>query len=285
MSVVSSGKRDGAASSEFKVVKYHAEDRVATITLNRPEKMNAMSLELCAEVKRAVQLADDDPEVRVVIVTGAGGKAFSAGYDLGDSDQDGLRGIEIFNKRLNHDLQYTYSMWNCSKPTIAMIDGYCLAGALELVQMCDIRYCSDVSRFGVVETRFSAGIATLAMPWVIGARSREFIYTGDMFGAEDALRVGLVNRVFPKADLHQEVMKIAKRMSRIALAALQWNKRAINNTYEAMGFSSALRYGVEACSIMDATETPEWRAEEDIRQAKGVTEALKWRKSIFAPYE
>lgn len=285
MAVASGGKHESKTASAFRVVKYHADDRVATITLNRPEKMNAMSLELCAEVKRAVQMADDDPDVRVVIVTGAGGKAFSAGYDLGDSDQEGLKGIDYFNKRLNHDLQYTYSMWNCSKPTIAMIDGYCLAGALELVQMCDIRYCSDVSRFGVVETRFSAGIATLAMPWVVGARCREFIYTGDMFGAEDALRIGLVNRVFPKADLEKEVMKIAKRMSRIALAALQWNKRAINNTYDTMGFASALRYGVEACSIMDATETPEYQAENEIRLTKGVTEALKWRKSLFAPFE
>jgi enoyl-CoA hydratase/carnithine racemase len=123
------------------------------------------------------------------------------------------------------------------------------------------------------------------MPWIVGARCREYIYTGDMFGAEEALRIGLVNRVFPKADLEKETMKIAKRMSRVALAALQWNKRAVNTTFEAMGFNAAMQYGVAACSLLDATETPEFKAFEGIRKAKGLTEAIKWRRAIFAPYE
>ena len=272
-----------SAAGPYTAIKYSTDDRVALITLNRPHRMNAMSLQLCSEVKQAVQAADEDPEVRVVVVTGAGGKAFSAGYDL--SESEGERTVETLTKRLNQDLQYTYSLWRCSKPTIAMISGYCLAGALELAQMCDVRYASDDSTFGVVETRFSAGIATMAMPWVVGARCRELIYTGDTFGAEEALRLGLVNRVFPKADLERETMKIAKRMSRVALAALQWNKRAINTTYEAMGFAAALQYGVEACTMMDATKTPEWRAFEEIRATQGVSEAIKWRTGLFAPFE
>ena len=273
---------------DYKTITYGVDDRVAVITFNRPERMNAMSLELCAEVKHAVQAADDDRDVRVVIVTGAGGKAFSAGYDLDDPAEAAVRGKRTpsdWRDRLNHDLQYTYSVWRCSKPVVCMINGYCLAGALEFAQMCDLRYCSDDSKFGVVETRFSNGIATLAMPWVIGPLSREYIYTGDMFGAEEALRIGLVNRVFPKADLEKETMKIAKRMSRVALAALQWNKRAVNTTFEAMGFNAAMQYGVEACSLLDATETPEFKAFEEIRKAKGLTEAIKWRRALFAPYE
>ena len=272
----------------YKTITYRVDDRVAVITLNRPERMNAMSLELCGEVKHAVRAADDDGDVRVVIVTGAGGKAFSAGYDISEADQDEKRGrrtVADWSERLNHDLDYTYVMWNCRKPVIAMINGYCLAGGLELVQMCDIRYCSDDSKFGVVETRFSSGVATLAMPWIVGARCREYIYTGDMFGAEEALRIGLVNRVFAKADLEKETIKIAKRMSRVALAALQWNKRAVNTTFEAMGFNAAMQYGVEACSLLDATETPEFKAFEEIRKAKGLTEAIKWRRALFAPYE
>ena len=152
---------------------------------------------------------------------------------------------------------FTFAPWNCSKPVIAMIDGFCLAGALEFAQMCDIRYCSQTSKFGVVETRFSNGIATYIMPWILGNRCRELIYTGDTFDAERAFRLGLVDRVFPKASLEAETMKIAKRMSRVALAALQWNKRAINNTFDTMGLRAALQYGVEACSLLDATGTPE----------------------------
>lgn len=276
------------ASVKFNAITYEADDRVALLTFNRPQRMNAMSLELCSEVKKAVQMADDDPDVRVLVITGAGGKAFSAGYDLNDPAEEEKRGkrtMSDWRDRLNHDLQYTYSVWRCSKPTIAMISGYCLAGALEFVQMCDMRIASDDSQFGVVETRFSNGVATLAMPWIVGARCREYVYTGDMFGAEEALRLGLINRVFPKRDLERETMKVAKRMSRIAMAALQWNKRAINNTYDTMGFNAALQYGVEACSILDGTETPEFKAFEQVRESKGISEAIKWRRSLFEPFE
>lgn len=268
----------------FKTLLYEADDRVAVITLNRPGKMNALSLELCAEMVAAVKRADEDPEVRVIVVNGAGGRAFSAGYDLAEEGPE-RPSIQGAFERYSHDLEFTYSVWNCSKPVIAMISGYCLAGGLELAQMCDIRYCSDDSLFGVVETRYSAGLSTLVMPWILGALSREFIYTGDMVDAETALRVGLVNRVFPKADLEQQTMKIAKRMSRVALAALQLNKRAINNTFETMGFGAALRYGVEVCGILDATETPEYRQFDELRRTKGIQAALAWRRALFSAYE
>lgn len=268
----------------YSTISYETDDRVARITLNRPDKMNALSLELCDEVEDAVAEADKDPEVRVVVLTGAGGKAFSAGYDLGDDAGEPYTSIEDFSPRLNHDLKFTYSVYNCSKPVIAMINGYCLAGALELAQMCDVRYCSDDSRFGVVETRFANGIATLAMPWVIGERCRELIYTGDMIDADEAYRLGLVNRVFPKADLDDEVTRIAKRMSRVAMPTLVWNKRALNNTRAAAGFQSAMAYGVEACAIMDSSDS-EFRHFAELRKTVGVTEAIKWRDSIFAPFE
>ena len=123
------------------------------------------------------------------------------------------------------------------------------------------------------------------MPWVLGNRCRELIYTGDTFDAERAFRLGLVDRVFPKASLEAETMKIAKRMSRVALAALQWNKRAINNTVDTMGLRAALQYGVEACSLLDAAGTPEYSTFDEIRHSKGLGEAMKWRDAQFAPLE
>ena len=181
----------------------------ANRTLNRPERMNALSQKLCAELPEALRAADQDPDVRVVVITGAGGKAFSAGYDIKESAEAPRRSLAEWRDRLNRDLQFTFAPWNCTKPVIAMISGYCLAGALEFAQMCDIRYCSDDSRFGVVETRFSNGIATYIMPWILGNRCRELIYTGDTFDGERAFRLGLVDRVFPKALLERETMKIA----------------------------------------------------------------------------
>src|SRR5689334_15005684 len=183
----------------YETLLYEVDDRVATITLNRPERHNALSQKLCAELVEVVRAADQDPSVRVLVITGAGGKAFSAGYDIKESAEAPKRTLSEWRDRLNRDLRFTYSVWECSKPVIAMIDGFCLAGALEFAQMCDMRIASEPSKFAVIETRFSNGIATYIMPWIIGARCRRLIYTGDMIDAAEALRLGLVDQVFPKA--------------------------------------------------------------------------------------
>src|SRR5260221_7339707 len=272
--------------ASYETLIYAVDDRVASITLNRPERMNALSLQLCGELVAALAAADADPEVRVIVIAGAGGKAFSAGYDMKDSMASGPRRPDpAWRDRLQNDLRFCYAPWECSKPVIAMIDGYCLAGALEFVQMCDIRYCSDGSKFGVLETRFAAGIVTMIMPWILGPASRELIYTGDTIGAAEALRVGLATRVYPKATLHAEVMKIAKRMSRAAMECLVWNKRAINQSFETRGLRSALAYGLEACTQLDCSGAPEYRQFDAIRRDKGLTEAIRWRDAQLAPYE
>jgi enoyl-CoA hydratase/carnithine racemase len=273
------------AESRYNTLTYEVDDRVAIVTLNRPKRMNAFSLELCGEVKAAFAEADRDPAVRVVIITGAGGKAFSAGYDIKDGDEGMKEGLAAWSERLQADLAFTYAPWNCTKPVIAMIDGYCLAGALEFVQMCDMRYCTHESTFGVVETRFSAGIATLAMPWIMGPRCRELIYTGDTIDGAEAHRLGLVNRVMPRSKLRAETMKIARRMGQVALACLQHNKRALNGSYRIMGFDAALGYGNELAAMMDATVTPEYKAFEDIRRKDGLTAAIRWREQQFKQFE
>ena len=270
---------------KYETIIYETDERVAIITLNRPERLNALNLKLCGEVKDAVVKADQDQDIRVVIVTGAGGKSFSPGYDIKESAEQPKRNLTGWRDRLAQDFEFTYSVRNCSKPVIAMINGHCLGGALEFAQMCDVRYCSDDSTFGVVETRFSMGIVTFVMPWVLGARCRELIYTGDTIGAAEALRIGLVNRVFPKSELQAGTMKIAKRMSQVAIESLTWNKRVINNTEEAMGFQTAMRYGLEACVLLDATGTPEYQEYDRIRRSTGLADAMKWRDGLFKKYE
>jgi len=264
---------------------YEVDDRVAILTLNRPERMNALSKRLVDEIIAAIAAADADANVRVVIVTGAGEKAFSTGYDIKESAEAPQRTLAEWRARMQKDLKFTYAPWDCSKPVLCVINGYCLAGALEFAQCCDIRYCSGDARFGVVETRFSNGIATMIMPWILGNRCRELIYTGDMFGAEEAYRLGLVDRVFPKAELRAAALKVAKRMSRVALDCLRFNKRAINQTFETMGLRTAIQYGSEACAIMDAMGSPEAQEFDRLRRSQGLSNALKWRESQFAPFE
>ncbi|MFI4987192.1 MAG: enoyl-CoA hydratase/isomerase family protein [Alphaproteobacteria bacterium] len=269
----------------YETLLYAVNDRVALITLNRPERMNAFSLKLMQEIKAAVGEADRDAAVRVIVITGAGGKAFSAGYDLKESAEAPKKSTAEWTARFRGDLDFTYSVWNCSKPVIAMISGYCLAGALEFAQCCDLRYCSSDSTFGAVEARFAGAIVTMIMPWIIGNRARELIYTGDTIGAEEAHRIGLVDRVFAKDALEAETMKIAKRMSRVALGSLQTSKRALNHTFETMGLHSALAYGAEAASLMRAAGSPEGDTFEQIRRTKGLKDALRWRAEQFAPFE
>ena len=264
---------------------YAVEDRVATLTLNRPERHNALSQALVDEIMAAVAQADADSEVRVLILTGAGGRAFSSGYDIKESAQKPKRTLAEWRARMQKDIRFTYSVWDCSKPVIAMIDGFCYAGALELAMCCDMRVCSEGSKFAAVEARFSNGIATMIMPWLIGQRSRALIYTGDTFGAAEAHRLGLVDTVHPKASLHAETVKLARRMSRVSLDCLRWNKRAINHAFETMGLRNAIQYGSEASAIMDATSSPEADQFDAIRRTEGLPAALAWRAAQFAPYE
>ncbi len=264
---------------------YSLDDRVATITLNRPERHNALSVALIDEIMAVVAQADADSNVRVIILTGAGGKAFSSGYDIKESAEKPKRTLEQWRTRMQKDINFTYSVWDCSKPVIAMVDGFCLAGALELAMCCDMRFCSDVSTFAALEARFSNGIATMIMPWILGQRSRRLIYTGDTINADEAFRLGLVDQVFPKVDLQAEVTKIARRMSRVSLECLQWNKRSINHAFETMGLRNAIMYGAEASAIMDAVGSQEATQFDSIRREQGMAAALKWRTEQFAPYE
>jgi enoyl-CoA hydratase/carnithine racemase len=264
---------------------YSVDDRVAMITLNRPERMNALSQSLVGEIMAAVGQADCDPEVRVVMISAAGGKAFSSGYDIKESAQQPKRGLVEWRARMQKDLQFTYSVWDCSKPVIAVINGFCLAGALEFAMCCDVRYCSDDAKFGAIEARFSNGIATMIMPWLVGQRCRALLYTGDTFNAEEAYRLGVVDKIFPKATLEEQALKVARRMSRVSLDCLKWNKRAINQTFETMGLRNAIQYGSEACAIMDAIGSPEADKFEAIRRTEGLQAAIKWRAQQFSPYE
>jgi enoyl-CoA hydratase len=264
---------------------YTVEDRVATLTLNRPDRHNALSQTLVDEIMAAVAQADADPEVRVLILTGAGGRAFSAGYDIKESAQKPKRTLVEWRARMQKDIAFTYAVWDCSKPVIAVIDGFCYAGALELAMCCDMRVCSEDSTFAAVEARFSNGIATMIMPWLLGQRARGLIYTGDAIDAAEAFRLGLVDKVHPKPAVHAEAMKLAKRMSRVSLECLRWNKRAINHAFETMGLRNAIQYGAEACAIMDATSSPEADKFDSIRRTEGLPAALAWRAEQFAPYE
>ncbi|OPY96634.1 hypothetical protein A5906_01800 [Bradyrhizobium sacchari] len=272
-------------------ILYEANDRVAWITLNRPNKRNALSIKLCNEFLDAIAIAERDPDVRVIVIKGAGDRSFSSGFDMAEDKSEfgpSERAEWTFDhleKLLDHACEFLHSVFHCSKPVIAMINGHCLAGALDLALWCDLRYCSDDSRFGAIEVRFAAGDTELPiMSHVIGQRCRELVYTGDVIDAQEAHRLGLVNRVFPKASLEEEVTRIAKRISRVALPTLVWSKRSLNNTLHAAGLDSALRYSYASDLIINKSDS-EYRRFRELLRTEGAKAASRWIESIFAPFE
>jgi enoyl-CoA hydratase/carnithine racemase len=269
----------------YETIEVERDDRVGIITLNQPKTLNAISLRMCDEFKAALGELEADAGIRIIVVKGSGGRAFSSGYDIAEETEGAKYTAATWSERLNHDLEFTLSVWNCKKPTLAAIEGYCLAGGMEFAGMFDVRYCSEDAKFGVVDTRFSTGVATLILPWIVGPQCRELIYTGDIFNAERAEKIGFVTRVFPKETLAAEVVKIAKRMSMVAAECLNRNKKAINQTFEIMGLMGALKAGVDAATLLNSMETPEYQQFDTIKREQGMKAALKWRAEQFKPYE
>ena len=265
----------------FNTILYDMQDNILTLTFNRPEKLNAYSRELVRETIEAFQLAEADDDVHLIIVTGAG-RAFSAGYDISGGRDEQER--SPYNWRLHQRENLTFSLqpWQASKPVLAMINGYCLAGACEFALMCDLRVASDRATFGEPEIRFGAGAPILITPWIVGlTKAKELLYTGDTMDAHEALRLNMINKVVPHETLQEETHKLARRILKIAPENIRLTKQAINKTFEMMGLKHALEYNVEVVTIMENTETEVQRTFNEIKQEKGLRAALDWRDARF----
>jgi enoyl-CoA hydratase len=270
-----------SAAVPFNTILYDIQEHILTITFNRPEKLNAFSRELVHEAIEAFQLAEADDEVHLVIITGAG-RAFSAGYDISGGRDEQDRSPYYWRLHQRENLSFSLQPWQLSKPVIAMVNGYCLAGACELALMCDLRVASDQATFGEPEIRFGAGAPILITPWIVGlTKAKELLYTGDTMDAHEALRLNMINKVVPHENLREETHKLARRILKIAPENIRLTKQAINKTFEMMGLKHALEYNVEVVTIMENTETEVQRTFNQIKQERGLRAALDWRDARF----
>src|SRR3972149_1659714 len=194
------------------IIYEKAEDRVFRITLNRPEKLNAMNGQMLAELDQAFDAFEGAPDASVLIVRGAG-RAFCTGYDLGPLAGGGGFTVTQDRWNLRKIVDRWQRLWSLPKPTIAQVHGYCLAGALELIGHCDLVFASGDAAFGHPAARSLGVLPTLAMwPYLIGMRkTKEFLFTGDSMTAAEALESGLINRVYPAQRLAAEVLAYARR--------------------------------------------------------------------------
>jgi E-phenylitaconyl-CoA hydratase len=215
-------------------VTFETKERIAILTINRPLAMNALDRETLASLTKAWIEFRDNPELGVAIITGAGIKAFCAGADMKGLAHYYSTTTALYRKARADKLPglggitRNFEMW---KPTIAAINGYCLAGGLEIALACDIRIASETATFGVPEV--SRGIlpwagATQRLPRLIPlGKSLEMILTGEPIDAQEAYRIGLVNKIVPSDELLPEAMKLAERICRNAPLAVQAAKEAV----------------------------------------------------------
>lgn len=268
----------------WQTIEMEKKERIAEIRLNRPKAMNALSFQLMDELGEALREADGDDGISVIVL-GHNGPHFGAGYDLKEdwrSKYKGAEGVLGTRNMLRACVDFEYLPWDCEKPVIAMVRGFCLAGSCELAMMCCITFASETAQFGEPEIRFSTSPPALVMPWTVGLKkARELLYTGDIIPAQEALDIGMVNRVFPDGALEAETMKYARRCAAISLEGLKTTKASINRGAEIAGIRQAIEYGVEMGAMLDATPTAAYLKFKEITEKEGLKAAIRWRESQF----
>lgn len=257
---------------------------VRRVTLNRPEKRNALNHQLRGELIAALQTAADDPAVKVSIVRGAG-TCFSAGYDLGGGNE----GQDYPHFTAGGDGQWPrhvtetwMGIWDMAKPVIAQVHGYCLAGGSELATGCDLVYVADDAQMGYPAVRF--GVPDMHFhAWFLGMRAAmEMMVTGDSISGLEAVRLGWANRAFPVEDLDDEVVAVAKRIALIPTDIVSLNKRTVHRAMDAMGLRSAIRAGTELCAL--GTKQESFVEFIDTIDEIGLKAALQQRDEAFGDY-
>ena len=265
-------------------VLYQRGDAIAYLTLNRPEKLNALNSDLVLELQEALDVVSADPDVRVAIITGAG-RAFSAGFDItpGPGSPSPLNGtVDDWRGHLQDLIDTFMKVWNCPKPIIAAVNGYALGGACELVQVCDVKIASERAVLGEPEIRAGFGPPLLITPYSTNlAAAKELLLTGDTVDAHEAARLGLVNRVVPHDDLMAECERVARKMCLISQVGIKMTKVAVNRALENMGFLNAVAHNLELMTLFDTSASPEQDEFNAIAAENGLRAALNWRDARF----
>jgi len=256
---------------------------VRRLTLNRPEKRNALCNPLRGELFAALEAADRDPSIRVIILRGAG-KDFSAGYDLSSDVEADLPyhtggGLGQWPR---HVVEGAFRIWDLAKPVIAQVHGHCLAGGTELATACDIVYAAEDAKIGYPITRIVSPPDAQVFPWLVGMRhALEMMLTGDAISGIEAAQWGFATRAFPIEKLEEATLSVAERIAKVPTEVQQFNKRSVHRAMEIMGMRNALRAGTEIQALASQTET----AKAFFAKAKeNLTKALSERDAQFGDY-
>ena len=269
---------------EISFDRYGTEDRIGRITLNRPEKLNALSPELLAELESALKEAAWDDDIRVIVIRGSG-RGFGAGYDLsgGGGGADAPRQSRLTGARqgLQNGSRRQMFLFNLPKVTIAQVHGYCLAGSCEYAMMADLIIAAEDAKIGHPGVRGLGHPRNSCLwPLIIGMRkAKELMYTGDQLSGTEAAEIGMINKAVPADQLEAEVTRLAERIANQSADALAIHKEAMNRWYQAMGMESSIMAAADYDQMYQYTESSaEFLGK--IRD-EGLKEALTWRDSRY----
>ncbi|MGB0552607.1 MAG: enoyl-CoA hydratase/isomerase family protein [Alphaproteobacteria bacterium] len=271
---------------DYQNIIYEKQGPIAYVTLNRPDKLNALSDDLQLEVRHALEDAGWEDDTIRVIVLKAAGRAFSAGFDITTSSK-----VNAVQRRAKYLKGKSFSasgwwdvFWNNPKPIIAQIHGFCIAGGLATATFCDLRICSEDAKFGAPEIRTGGPYIPAIWPWVIGmTKARELLYTGNLIDATEAKRLDLVNEVVPLDELDAAAERQALTIAKLPAATVEYNKKLINSSYELMGVRQVIERSLELESIALASRdsSPEIDEFNTIREKDGLKAALSWNAERF----
>lgn len=259
---------------------------VRRLTLNRPDKRNALNNALRGALFSALEANDRDPEVRVSIVRGAG-PAFCAGYDLSADNRvdqpyhtaDGL------GQWPRHVVDGWFRIWDLAKPVIAQVHGWCLAGGSELATACDLVYVAEDARIGYPPVRLMSPPDMQFHPWTMGLRAAmEAMLTGDAMSGSEAARLGWANRAYPADQLDAEVLAMAGRVAQLPSELAAINKRSVHRAMEIMGLRAAVRAGTELQALAFQTEASKAYMGRFRRDGESVRGLLSERDAAFGDY-
>jgi enoyl-CoA hydratase len=263
-------------------IEYSVSDGWAAVTLNRPEKRNAMTHEMAVRIGDLIGRANEDPHVAAVLLRGRG-PAFCAGFDLSGGGNRS-REPSAVQARIAETIWTFHEIWSSPKPVVAQVQGACVGGAFDLMLACDLTICADNARIGVPEIQlWGGGMMWFGLPWVVGAKAAKYIaLTGIKLTAEQALNMQIINEVVPLADLEARTGKVMDSLAAMPEGCLAPTKHAINRAYELMGLVEGIRLGQDECVLRRLIPGPAREAWEAEVAEVGVRAAVARRAHLFA---
>jgi len=267
----------------FETIAYENKGGIGLLTLNRPERLNAINGKMIDELNVQLDAIERDDAVRAVVLAGAG-RGFCSGFDLKEGAATPKHGLADWRPIIRRDFEIIMRFWHLSKPTVAAVHGACIAGGCELALACDITIAAEGARFGEPELRFGSGIVALLMPWFAGPKkTKEWLLAGnDRITAAEAMGWGLVNRVVPDGEQLDAAIRLARDIAVNDRVKVSMVKQAINRTFDLMGMRDALAFGMETEIQVEAMETPEGKEFREIARKDGLKAALAWRDARFS---